>query len=53
MEASSIVVLLVVVIIFCVLLLSGKKPKPKPATGAPRRITNDDFEIVRREASRD
>jgi hypothetical protein len=51
MEASSIVVLLVIVIIVCVRLLSGTKPKP--ATGAPRRITNDDFEIVRREASRD
>ena len=48
MEAL-IVILLVVVVIFCVLT----KPKPKPATGAPRRITNDDFEIVRREASRD
>ena len=42
---------LVIVIIVCVRLLSGTKPKP--ATGAPRRITNDDFEIVRREASRD
>ena len=51
MEASSIVVLLVIVIIVCVRLLSGTKPNH--ATGAPRRITNDDFEIVRREASRD
>jgi hypothetical protein len=51
MEASSIVVLLVIVIIVCVRLLSGTNPKP--AAGAPRRITNDDFEIVRREASRD
>jgi hypothetical protein len=44
---------LVIVIIVCARLLWTKS---KPATGvpvAPRRITSDDFEIVRREASRD
>jgi hypothetical protein len=49
---ESIVVLgLVIVIIVCVRLLWTK---PKPATGVPpRRITSDDFEIVRRETSRE
>jgi hypothetical protein len=56
MEALiSIVVLgLAIAIIVCARLLWDTKPKP--ATGvpvAPRRITSDDFEIVRREASRD
>jgi hypothetical protein len=48
---ESIVVLgLVIVIMVCARLLWTK---PKPGTGVPRRITSDDFEIVRREASRD
>jgi hypothetical protein len=48
---ESIVVLgLVIVIIVCVCLLWIK---PKIFSVAPRRITSDDFEIVRQEASRE